>query len=427
MDKCIFTICAKNYIGLASILKKSIKTGNPEIDFKIIVADELDDDNFIINDPDIIFAKDVLEISEELWHNMSFKYNLTEFCTSIKPSSIKYLFDTLKYNRVIYLDPDILVFNSFDRIFSLLNNYSIILTPHTAEIEAVYDGDLQENSLLNSGVFNLGFIGVKNCNRTLNMLDWWEKRLIDQCYVEMLDANFTDQKWMDFLPCYFDNNELFIDRNLGCNVAPWNYYEREIVIKDTQYFVKHRKNNTEDLTPLLFVHFSGYNYSMLLEGIVDQQNIRNMSNYQDINDVLAFYKNYLTENIAIFKEFIDLKYTYNYFENGKSINQFHRRIYRRFKEKKKEIKHPFSCNSDSLYSLFEKNGMIRENSSVDKVSRFKVNNIGNKLSYINFALTFVYKIIGFKRFMLLLRLMRPYSRYESHIYLLDKKYRNNNL
>ena len=36
---CIFTICAKNYIGLAQALEKSILQYNNNIDFYIVVAD----------------------------------------------------------------------------------------------------------------------------------------------------------------------------------------------------------------------------------------------------------------------------------------------------------------------------------------------------------------------------------------------------
>jgi hypothetical protein len=48
---------------------------------------------------------------------------------------------------------------------------------------------------------------------------------------------FTDQKWMDFLPFL-----LSISLDLGLNVAPWNFYEREIVNKDNRFFVKNRIN-----------------------------------------------------------------------------------------------------------------------------------------------------------------------------------------
>ena len=39
---CAFTIVAKNYVGLAQLLQKSIMHHNSNIDFYIIVADELD-------------------------------------------------------------------------------------------------------------------------------------------------------------------------------------------------------------------------------------------------------------------------------------------------------------------------------------------------------------------------------------------------
>ena len=35
-----FTICAKNYIGLAQILEQSVRVHNPGVDFFIFVADE---------------------------------------------------------------------------------------------------------------------------------------------------------------------------------------------------------------------------------------------------------------------------------------------------------------------------------------------------------------------------------------------------
>src|ERR1035437_4081302 len=122
---------------------------------------------------------------------MSFKYNLTEFCTSIKPFCFTYLIKHFGFEKVIYLDPDILVYNSFDQIFKDLSQYSIILTPHILNIQPIYSGDLAENSFLNTGVFNLGFLAIRKNETVLNMLQWWANRLIEHCYIEMLDAYFT--------------------------------------------------------------------------------------------------------------------------------------------------------------------------------------------------------------------------------------------
>ena len=92
MKNCAFTIVAKNYIGLAQILEKSFLLYNQDVDFKIFVADELFDvsENSLPNN--VYEAKKILKnVPEEQWYEMAFKYNLTEFCTSIKPFIFSYL------------------------------------------------------------------------------------------------------------------------------------------------------------------------------------------------------------------------------------------------------------------------------------------------------------------------------------------------
>ena len=105
MTNCAFTIVAKNYIGLAMILEKSIKRYYTDLDFFIVVADEPSSE--LSDMPEnIIFAKDELGIDNKKWYEMAFKYDLTEFCTAIKPDSILYILSQ-GYEKVIYLDPDI--------------------------------------------------------------------------------------------------------------------------------------------------------------------------------------------------------------------------------------------------------------------------------------------------------------------------------
>jgi hypothetical protein len=91
-NHCIFTICAKNYIGLAQALEKSVQQYNDNVDFYIVVADELDTGKEPPVADNVLIAKSVLPIEENLWTNMAFKYNLTEFCTAIKPFSLEYFF-----------------------------------------------------------------------------------------------------------------------------------------------------------------------------------------------------------------------------------------------------------------------------------------------------------------------------------------------
>ena len=222
-----FTIVAKNYIGLAKVLETSIRKHNSDIDFYIFVADELPS-SFGEKMPDnVIESKNVLSYSDKEWVDMTFKYTLTEFCTAIKPSCFQYLFECKDYEKAIYLDPDIYVFDSLTNIYETIDKYSILVTPHI--VFPIVD-DNSDRVFLQSGPYNLGFLGLRNSEVSKNMLVWWRKKLLENCYDDVLDYTFTDQKWMLMIHSYFPQTEICVCRNIGLNVAPWNFKERVEII-----------------------------------------------------------------------------------------------------------------------------------------------------------------------------------------------------
>lgn len=272
----VITICAKNYIGLSLILGQSVKKFDKNCQFLIFVADVMSaEDKKRLDVPEnVIFSKEVLPISEKLWNEMAFKYNLTEFCTAIKPFCLEWVFENTKSDKVIYFDPDILVYNSLDIIWKQLDKSSFFITPHILTIETEFSGQVKEEGVLFSGMYNLGFIGIKKSDSTKKMLDWWKNRLTYKCYADNLNFYFFDQKWIDFLPCFFSQDEVFICRNLGLNLAPWNYYERKIIDIDGKHFVKSRIVGDIPTVPLIFVHYSGYNYKSLLDNRIEQKTLK---------------------------------------------------------------------------------------------------------------------------------------------------------
>ena len=103
----IFTIVAKNYFGFAKALYVSVKKFNPEIDFFVLISDEIDDINDFANEEfRVLEAKN---IGIENYIELAFKYNITEFSTAIKPYFFSYLFDR-GYEKAIYFDPDIYIY-----------------------------------------------------------------------------------------------------------------------------------------------------------------------------------------------------------------------------------------------------------------------------------------------------------------------------
>jgi len=430
MRKCVFTIVARNYIGLAQILERSLKDKNHDLDFFIFVADEFPRNSETKQIPlNVIFAREKLDISEDAWIQMSFKYDLTEFCTSIKPSAFLYLLKNFEYEQIIYLDPDIYVFGSFDPVFKMLETYSIVITPHILTFNTNYEGDLPESDFMATGVYNLGFCGIRKSVSSFKMISWWHNVLTSKCYIDSYSHSFTDQKWIDFLPAFFNSDDLLVARHLGMNIAPWNFFEREIVQSGEGLMVRHRGTEEQmQAEQVIFVHFSGYNYKELKEGNVVQNNVKNLKDYPDIKLVTDTYAAAINSQKNVFDRFIVENYQYNFFENGSPIIGFHRRLYRSLIEKGEVIIDPFSVNDSSFYSRLKKVGMIKPMKiNIDRANKENLPNLKLKLSIFNRLLRLLYRALGLERYLTLIRLMRPYSRYESQIHLIDKQYDKGNI
>jgi hypothetical protein len=430
MENCVFTIVAKNYIGLAQILEKSLKSKNPDTDFFIIVADNFSEGFNTEEIPsNILVARNELNISSQNWIDMSFKYDLTEFCTSIKPAAFSYFIEKTEYEKIIYLDPDIYIYSSLKPIYEMLENHSIVLTPHINIIQDTFKGDRSESGLMSTGVFNLGFCGIKRSLSSKRMISWWHERLLDKCYIDSYDSYFTDQKWMDFLPCFFSSDELYISRHLGMNIAPWNFFERKIFLSDEGLMVCSREDNDEKTNvPVIFVHYSGYNYNEMKKGNVVQNNISNIKEYEDIKLLTAVYSKVIFEDREIFDKYIKEKYSFGTFENGDIIKGFHRRIYRSLVNKGLVFGNPFSVANNSLHQKLKRNGMTKPSLlNIDKATKENLQGVGKKLKMVNSATRLLYKLVGFEKYLLFIRLMRSFSRFETQIHLVTSNYDDENI
>lgn len=418
MKNIAFTIVAKNYIGLAQVLQHSLAAYNAEVEFFIFVADEVSDREKADLPANILIAKNYIAIDEELWYNMAFQYNLVEFCTAIKPFCFQYLLNNDNAEKIIYLDPDIFIFNSLASVFDKLDVHSIILTPHILQMQAQHSGVLPDYLFLVNGIFNLGFLAVKKSDATQKMLTWWAKRLINQCFFDNEKGMATDQKWMNFLPAFFTSDQLHISRDLGLNMAPWNFFERKIIERNNQFYVAMRSGTDEAETPLTFIHFSGFNYKNFTENITSLK--ENGGNYYvDIEPVFTKYAAaLLTSN---FTKFSHLPYTYNFFKNGKIIITLHRRFYRRLVEENKTNVNPFLVTDDSFFAKLKKYNLIDHSvASGDFVSNKNLPGFSSKLKIVNSFFSLLQRAIGVRKYSMLSRFFKRYFRDENQLFLIDK-------
>ncbi len=415
MKTCIFTIVAKNYIGLAKMLEQSLRRHH-DIDFRIYVADQPTDDTPTM--PNNTYSvKECTEYTQQQWTDMAFKYDLTEFCTAVKPACFQHIFQS-QYDSAIYFDPDIYIFSPLDTILQALEQHSVLLTPQIANIHVNYQGEHPEWAMNVNGIFNLGFCAMRHTNTTDTILQWWRHRLIDNAFTDRSVGNFTDQKWMDWLPGFLNQQELCVCHQLGMNMAPWNFFERELFLKDGQIWVKPRVDGSEQqCSPLVFFHFAGYDYSAMRKGEIQRKRIGNLKEYDDIQLATQQYRQAMLDNIKIFDTFIGETYTYATYEDGTRIDSFHRRLYHGCTLKGESFQNPFSCEQGSFRQHIDKKHMITQD-NIDRLNQRNMPDIEKKHRMIHRLFKVLYRVMGYKRYTLFVKSLYNYCRPEMHSFLI---------
>jgi hypothetical protein len=421
MKKCAFTICAKNYIGLAKVLEESLTKCNKDVDFYIFVADELTDEQQKLSFPNIIQAKEHLGCDSRLWEEMSFKYDIVEFCTAIKPLCFKYIFDK-SYEKALYFDPDILVFFNMDDVWNILDDYNALVTPHVAyPYLTITEKEEDDHGMLSSGVYNLGFLGLKDTPSVRNLLTWWSDRLSHHCVSEIQDGFFTDQKWMDWLPWILNNGELYVSRHLGWNFAPWNFKERRAIKKDDTYYIE-LKRDESICQPLVFFHYSAVKYEDLLKGIYRNRNFNIDQDDFNLIELLKIYGDCIRE--SDFLTYLSWAYSYNCFSNGDAIQVAHRRIYKRLVDEDLRYDNLFSSEG-AFYQLLKKRKLLfQSQDNPERIKTDKVSNFGRKIRFFD-QITYIFvRIFGFDKYTLLCRFMMHYLKKKNYVRLLGKDFRD---
>lgn len=408
MKKAVFTICAKNYLAQAITLRESVLKYNSELDFYLFLSD--------LNDVEGVPAY-VQELNEDwipLWRSMAFKYNVIEFSTSIKPFCFRKLFNE-DYDKVIYLDPDIFVTQSLDSIYQMLDLKSIVLSPHYCNIQTSYSGSVTEEEILFVGIYNLGFGAI--CNNIIGnkIINWWCDRLENKCYADHNDALHVDQRWMDFIPCFFPNDTL-ITHHMGINPAIWNLHERVLEIDpDKKYLI--RNVETGEIFPLLFFHFSGFDpfNPSILNRRHPKYGVMQFPSFKPLIEdyVDAIYRNG-------YDVYSKLKYSFNMFEDGQNIMPLYRRLYR---SEINELldENPFSINSN-IYQLLKENNLLSGviGSSFRVIKPEESTKKSYFINILIFGLKIAKKILGIRYYASLLNNLSELARYEKQTFLLKR-------
>lgn len=313
MKTCCFTSITFSYLNRARVLGATLKRHHPNWDLWLVISD-------------VAPSGFHFDIEQEMWDRVIwateldipdirswiFKHDVVELCTAVKGPFLKQLC-SLGYDQIFYLDPDIAVLNSLNQMQCMLENASILLTPHQLAFDneefSILDNEL---SSLVHGVYNLGFIAIRNDCAGIACVEWWSERCRRFCYDDKARGLFVDQKWCDLIPAFFD--KVLIVRDPGYNVASWNLNRRSISVGDHGTFFVNRE------FPLRFYHFTK------LGPIGDTMTRRYAGSNIEVYELWAWYK-------RLVEEFSDARipdgyWFYGTFSSGNPIPKAARELYR---------------------------------------------------------------------------------------------------
>lgn len=308
------TVITKNYLARARALQESLCKHDPGSTLYVLLADRVDGSFNPKEAPfEWIFLEDLPDPS---WiRRMSFFYTQLEFCNGVRGYLHEYMLNKTPHEQWLYLDPDVWVLHSLEPILKQLEEAAILLTPHRAGPAASGDVRFLELPVLQTGLYNSGFLGIRRSEESQRFIQWFKDRLILYSFHDKAAGQFVDQTWLNLVPLYFKDVSFLA--HPGANLGHWNLFERSFA-RDGDGAL------TVDGCPLLFLHFSGWDPSdpktVSRHARVDAQRITPF--WDELS--LAYRERLLAQG---HEESARQPYAFDRFPDGRPITQRMRRMY----------------------------------------------------------------------------------------------------
>ncbi len=327
-----FTSAAVNYLPKVRALCRSIRKFHPEAMIHLVLADERPQWLTPEGEPfDSIM--EIAELGIPKLRGWTFMHGIVELSTAIKPFALKRLLARPDCKAAVYFDPDMVLFSRVDDILGTLETSNVALTPHQTKPEKTLENVIDnEITSLMMGVFNLGFIGVANTAEGRRFAEWWAERTYHFCRAEVANGLFTDQKWINFAPIFFDG--VAILKSSRHNVATWNITTRA-------FTGTLRDGFKVDGEPLGFYHFTGFD-----SGAHRLMAVKNASGNTSLQELIGWYEKETASKPG--DPVSRQPWAYASFSDGSPVLPRHRWLYRNRLDLQSAFPDPFLTDDESL-------------------------------------------------------------------------------
>ena len=213
------TFAAKARLPSARVVARSFAEHHPGVPFFVPLADEVEGCFDPAAEPYELLGLDALDLPD--LRARCFRYEREQLSYALTPTLLRCVLDR-GFERVLFLKQESLVCGSLDEAVARLDDTAVLLTPHLLEPLAPE----RELTILQSGVYNLGFLAVADRPPARAFLGWWEDRLGTECRHAVEEGLHWEQRWADLAPSLFPDVGVLRDERV--NVGHWNLPERSV-------------------------------------------------------------------------------------------------------------------------------------------------------------------------------------------------------
>jgi len=180
-----------------------------------------------------------------------------------------------------------------------------------------------------------GTLENRNTAEGRRFADWWAERTYHLCWADVENGLFTDQKWINFAPVFFDG--VAIIKSSRHNVATWNLTTRRMTGSFATGF-------EVDGEPLGFYHFTGFD-----SGAHRIMAIKNASASPAVQELIAWYEGEIA--VADRDPISEWPWAFGRFSDGTPIGFAHRRVYRDHRDLQRAFPDPYEAGTARLSYL----------------------------------------------------------------------------
>ena len=225
------TAVTRSHLARARVLGESLRRHAPGVPLFALVVDACAGVPARPDDPFTCVAPE--ELGLENWRRLRFHHPASSLVPALKPAVLAHLLERRGVSRALYLDSDLLLTGDLAPEFAALETASVLLSPHCVS-PAQPPAGAREMSVLRSGVYNTGLVGVAGDAGGRAFLDFWWERCARACFDRQEQGYFNDQRWVD------------LARGLGYPVVEERIPREALYVADELFFT----GTAAEITPI---------------------------------------------------------------------------------------------------------------------------------------------------------------------------------